>query len=179
MSDPQAGEPPFKYHPLSPLHGSELAALHARIFTRAWPPDAFRAFLCESTVYGFAVARDTVSGFVLCRVAVDEAEVLTFGVVPEHRRRGVGGALLSLAMAEAVRRGARRMFLEVGEANAAARCLYDAAGFTCVGRRERYYRGGLDGADARAAALVLRCDLCDPKTHPGGGTVGISDDDPR
>jgi ribosomal-protein-alanine N-acetyltransferase len=41
------------------------------------------------------------------------------------------------------------MFLEVAEANAAARALYAAAGFAEVGRRRRYYA---DGGDA----LVLR-----------------------
>jgi ribosomal-protein-alanine N-acetyltransferase len=58
-------------------------------------------------------------------------------------------------MAEAVRRGAVEIFLEVAEPNAAARALYACAGAREVGRRPRYYA---DGADA----LVLRIDLPRP-----------------
>jgi ribosomal-protein-alanine N-acetyltransferase len=40
---------------------------------------------------------------------------------------------------EAARRGARRIYLEVAEDNAAARALYAAEGFEPIGRRRGYY----------------------------------------
>jgi [ribosomal protein S18]-alanine N-acetyltransferase len=82
-------------------------------------------------------------------MAGDEAEILTFGVVPEARRRGHGGSLLREAIGAARAKGAGAMFLEVAAGNAPALALYAREGFAEVGRRRRYYS---DGADA----LVLK-----------------------
>ncbi|OYW10169.1 MAG: ribosomal-protein-alanine acetyltransferase [Rhodospirillales bacterium 12-71-4] len=130
------------------MNPAEAATLHARAFPaeEAWGPDAIALMLEMPGAFG--VLRPGI-GFVLARVAADEAEILTLAVVPEARRTGQGGALLAAAMAGALARGAAAMFLEVSERNLAARALYAAAGFGEVGRRRRYYP---DGADA----LVLR-----------------------
>ncbi len=130
---------------------AEAARLHALAFpaAEAWGPDAIRLMLEMPGTFG--VLRPG-AGFVLARVAADEAEILTLAVAPAARRQGIGGALLAEAMAGAVVRGAGAMFLEVSDRNAAARALYAAAGFLSVGRRKRYYG---DGADA----LVLRREL--------------------
>ena len=90
-------------------------------------------------------------GFILCRVAADEAEVLTLAVLPEARRRGVGGALLTSALALALAWGVRTFFLEVAEDNPAALALYQGAGFGPIGRRPGYYRR----ASGSVAAIVL------------------------
>lgn len=127
---------------------AEAARLHALAFdpAEAWGPDAIRLMLEMPGTFG--VLRPG-AGFVLARVAADEAEILTLAVAPAARRQGTGGALLAAAMAGAVARGAGAMFLEVSDRNTPARALYGAAGFEEVGRRRRYYG---DGADA----LVLR-----------------------
>lgn len=171
MRQPPAGEPPLSLVPLSRRDCAALAALHAGVFAQAWSEADFNSFLADRAIYGLAIRGREPTGFILCRVVADEAEVLSFGVAPPHRRRGGGRALLALAMAEAVRRGARRMFLEVAEDNLAARALYDSAGFFCVGRREAYYRDRAGRSLAGSAALVLRCDLCDAPPRPDRGRI--------
>ncbi len=94
-------------------------------------------------------------GFVLARVASDEAEILTLAVAPGRRGKGLGRALLSAAIAEAQQRGANTMFLEVGNDNPAALALYAALGFANVGSRKGYYRG----RDAALLRLSLPADL--------------------
>ncbi len=133
---------------MTPSDAPEAACLHALAFppAEAWGADAIRLMLEMPGAFG--VLRPG-QGFLLCRVAADEAEILTLAVAPATRRQGLGSALLAEAMAGAVVRGATAMFLEVSDRNAAARALYAAAGFEEVGRRKRYYA---DGADA----LVLR-----------------------
>ncbi|MFT8243877.1 GNAT family N-acetyltransferase [Roseomonas sp. BN140053] len=128
-----------------------LAALHAAAFPPAeqWGEVAIGAML--DLPGGFGLLAEG-AGFVLARVAAGEAEILTLAVHPDHRRAGLGGALLATAAVGAAARGAAELFLEVSERNAAARALYAAAGCVEVGRRRRYYA---DGADA----LVLRLDL--------------------
>lgn len=87
-------------------------------------------------------------GFVIGRVAADEAEILTLAVAGAARRRGMGRALLDWMAGEVAAHGAGRLILEVSAGNDAARALYRGAGFTEIGRRRAYYPDGSD-------ALVL------------------------
>lgn len=125
-----------------------FALLHAHGFAEAWDASALRALMVSPG----AIALASADGFLIARVASDEAEILTVAVAPERRRDGQGGALLSAAIDAARAAGARRMFLEVSSQNAAAQALYARAGFTQVGRRARYYG---DGSDALVLALTL------------------------
>ena len=94
-------------------------------------------------------------GFVLSRRAHDEAEILSIAVAAKARRKGTARQLLQHHMRRLAGLGTKALFLEVEEANVAARRLYERAGFTQVGRRPSYYGTGKDAA----AALVLRRDL--------------------
>jgi ribosomal-protein-alanine N-acetyltransferase len=126
----------------------ELARLHAACFAQAWDARALAGLLESPGI----IALYAPGGFVLARVAADEAEILTIAVEPAARRKGVGQALLREAAARAERQGATRMFLEAGAANHAARALYATLGFDNVGSRRSYYEQGED-------ALILRRDL--------------------
>ncbi|MFC3124874.1 GNAT family N-acetyltransferase [Pseudoroseomonas globiformis] len=135
-----------------PADAGALAALHARSFpaAEAWGADALRLML---EAPGGAGLWDGRHGFILLRVAADEAEILTLAVVPQARRLGLGAALLGGALGLAAAGGAGTMFLEVSANNRAAMALYCNMGFSQVGSRRRYYADGSD-------ALVL--------SHPCG-----------
>jgi len=137
--------------PATPAHAAALAAIHAAAFPprEAWGRDAIALQLALPGVFGLV---EQQGGMILARVAADEAEILTLAVLPAMRRRGLGRALLLLAMAEARRRGAASLALEVAADNRAGRALYEQAGFVRVGHRRRYYADGSD-------ALVLRARL--------------------
>lgn len=132
-------------------HAPALAVMHAAAFPPGaqWGVDALAIQLGLPGVFGFvAMPEPAGGGFVLARVAADEAEILTLAVMPSVRRAGLGRALVTAALESAGARGAVAMLLEVGEGNAAARALYATLGFAMVGRRRRYY-GDED-------ALILR-----------------------
>jgi len=136
-----------------------VARLHARCFFDAWGQDMLRQILAMPGAYGLAArsgGRGALIGFALCRVAADECELLSLGVAPHHRARGVGAKLLSAAMEHAAAARARRFFLEVAEDNAPALRLYAAHGLFPVGRRPDYYENA-DGS--RTHAVTMRCDL--------------------
>jgi len=95
------------------------------------------------------------AGFVLARDLGDECEILSLGVAPPWRRRGVGGDLIGAVIAEAKRRGNASIVLEVATDNDAARRLYTRFGFVAAGRRARYYRR----IDGPADAFILRLAL--------------------
>ncbi len=127
-----------------------LSAIHRAAFPprEVWGGDAIALQLVMPGTFGLVEVR---GGMLLARVAADEAEVLTLAVLPALRRQGLGRALLQAAMAEARRRGAAAMTLEVAVDNVPARDLYQRAGFTQVGRRRRYYASGADALVLRAA----------------------------
>lgn len=133
-------------------HGPLMAELHASAFppSEAWGAAAFEMQLALPGTFGFV---DPEGGMILCRVAADEAEVLTLAVHPVRRRRGIAWRLLRRAIEEALGRGAGRMFLEVSSANAGGRALYASAGFREAGLRRGYYRDGSDALVLRARAF--------------------------
>jgi ribosomal-protein-alanine N-acetyltransferase len=147
------GAPPIGDMPVaaSPAHSAALAALHAVAFPpgEQWSERAFASQLGMPGVFGLITGD---AGFVLARVAADEAEILTIGVVPASRRRGIGATLLAEAERRAEGQGARVMFLDVAAENLAARALYAAFGYQQIGRRPRYYA---DGTDALVLARSL------------------------
>jgi [ribosomal protein S18]-alanine N-acetyltransferase len=136
--------------PVGPAHAAVLAAIHSAAFPReAWGAGAFQVQLEMHSVLGLL---DERGGTALLRITADEAEILTIGVIPAARRRGVARALLEESMKRLRALGVRTVFLEVGVRNRAARALYEASGFKEVGRRRRYYANGED-------ALILRATL--------------------
>ena len=111
----------------------------------ATPPERGRSKFCPSQT-------TDVTGFIIVRVAADEAEILTIAIADDYRRRGVGRALMDAAMMSVIAQGATRLHLEVASSNETARKFYADAGFIQTGRRARYYP---DGADALLLSKAL------------------------
>jgi ribosomal-protein-alanine N-acetyltransferase len=134
-----------------------LAALHAEAFPHdPWSEEAMTRLLAMPGSFALIAAEnDDPAGLVLARIAADEAEIVTLGVVPRFARRGIGRSLAAAAADRAASLGAVRLFLEVGTGNLAARGLYGTLGFREVGRRSGYYPGGED-------AVVLALPLSPP-----------------
>lgn len=111
-------------------------------FGEAWSAAQLRSTLSLSGSWACLLHDDGAAlGFSLCRRAGPEAELLLGGVLPLHRGRGAGSALLDAAFGTASGFGIDIMFLEVRDGNHAAQQLYERAGFVAVGRRRDYYRG--------------------------------------
>ena len=130
-----------------------LQALHAQAFDQPWGAVEIERLMRILGGFALVAEADEPQGFVLVRAVAGEGEILTLAVVPAFRRRGVGRALVEAAAAEAVRRGAAALYLEVAEDNPDAIALYESTGFEAAGLRRAYYaRLGARPADA----LVLR-----------------------
>jgi len=128
-----------------PVHAIEQAS-----FTDPWSVRDFRECVASDVLFFVAAARSGVDGYVVAQDAADEGEILNLAVAPARQRGGIGRALVGQVLTTLAQRGARRVFLEVRESNAAARALYAALGFEEVGRRTRYYRRPVEDA------IVLR-----------------------
>ena len=144
-----------KIAPLPVGAAEPLAALHGACFPEdPWDAEALGRILALHGGFGFlAWKADMPVGFALARDLGGESEILTLGVLPASRRRGVGRALLRAILDRARGHSIPSIVLEVAADNAAARRLYAAAGFVPIGHRPRYYRRG----DETVGALLLRC----------------------
>jgi ribosomal-protein-alanine N-acetyltransferase len=133
-----------------------MASLHAACFHRGWSDGEFESFLNERSVIAHRVTlRGKLVGFILSRLAVDEAEILSVAVTSRHRGMGLARAMLAMHLRRLAGAGCRTVFLEVDETNEPARRLYKSAGFREVARRESYYKT----ASGTTTALVLRRDI--------------------
>ncbi|EJN05230.1 acetyltransferase [Phyllobacterium sp. YR531] len=137
-----------------------LVPIHAGTFRQPWNEDDFHALLREGNVFGF-IAREEgnrgapAGGFVLARLVLDEAEILTIAVAPQFQRKGVGHALMDATLRHLHNERADMLFLEVDELNIPALGLYRGLGFKQVGKRPGYY----ETPSGRSAALTMRRDL--------------------
>jgi len=80
-----------------------------------------------------------IVGFLVARHLASEWELENIVVAPTVRRKGLGRQLVDALLAAARKTDSESVFLEVRESNAAARKLYEVAGFRLTGRRTSYY----------------------------------------
>ena len=120
-----------------------------------WSAEQFRSELAgvpDVRWYVVAEADGAVVGYAGLQAPAlpgDPADVLTIAVAPAWQRGGVGTLLMTALEAEARRRGAGELLLEVRADNEPAKTFYGRHGFERIAVRRKYYGGGRDG-------LVLR-----------------------
>ncbi len=133
-----------------------LARLHGASFSQVWDSAALAGLLAHGSKTLLAEQDGAILGFVLYRLAADEAEILTLVCAAEARRRGIARHLVQAAATDAADSGAAHLFLEVGTDNEPARGLYAALGFKQIGQRKEYYPSTSGKSED---ALLLSCSL--------------------
>jgi ribosomal-protein-alanine N-acetyltransferase len=133
------------------IRAARLATLHAACFTvpAPWTQAAFASLLASPGTFLI----DRGEGFLLGRVVLDEAEILTLAVAPHARRKGLARQMLAEFEETAKAKGADRALLEVAANNPPARALYSAAGYNEAGLRRGYY--AIPGSAPAIDALTL------------------------
>ncbi|WP_201862642.1 GNAT family N-acetyltransferase [Microvirga soli] len=145
--------------PVGTAAAARLAAIHASAFPRPWGTLDFERMLGERGIVAdglFLGRAKKPSGFVLSRIVLDEAEIITVAIAPEARGKGHARILLTPHLDALSRRGVARVHLEVEEGNGPAIALYRRAGFRETRRRAGYYHKA-DGT--KASALTMALDL--------------------
>ena len=145
----------------------EVIRLNRENLPENYSEDFFEEVL-ETNPESFLVAEeesrpDRLVGYIMCRVEigfpllgrgpiVKRGHVISIAVAPEHRRKGVGTALMIGGMNALRSRGCSEVYLEVRVGNEPAISLYRKLGFRVVRRIPGYYR---DGEDAFVMARSL------------------------
>ena len=126
----------------------EVLAIEKVSFSDPWSREMFRS---ELEVGGGTYARiaergNTLVGYLLAVLVMDEAHLGNLAVDPSERRSGVGQRLLDDLLETARERGVSRVTLEVRECNEIARKFYYRNEFIDVAIRKNYYRNPVEDA---------------------------------
>jgi [ribosomal protein S18]-alanine N-acetyltransferase len=151
---PARDAPEVRLRPMRPADLDALMPFEQQMFgPESWSRQGYLDELADTELRYYIVA-ETADHQLLGTAGLltigETAQILTVGVLPAARRRGVGRLLVRALVEEARRRRAEEVLLEVREDNEAARQLYESEGFTVLGRRRGYYEQG------RVDAVTMR-----------------------
>ena len=139
---------------VEPATAADLDAIDAierHSFATPWPRHAFEVELARDIARLTVARAPDVIGFCNYWLLSDggpggEVQVMAIASHPDHRRAGVGAALLAEALDHGRAHRAEVATLEVRRGNAPAIAMYERAGFRTVHVRARYYQD--NGEDA-------------------------------
>ena len=133
----------------TPHDFAELWALDQRCFVPeiAYTSDELREAMREPEAFTLVAERGgAIVGFLVGALdARRRGHVITIDVVPDLRRRGLGGRLIAAAEQRWLHAGVQLVRLEVAVNNHSALAFYARLGYRILHRLPRYYPGGLDG----------------------------------
>jgi ribosomal-protein-alanine N-acetyltransferase len=123
-----------------------------------WTRGIFRDCLQAEHYCQLLIDDGHIIGYCVMSTGAGEAHVLNVCVHPRQRQQGWGRYLLRQMVAEAARRQADLLLLEVRISNQSAIHLYDSLGFNEIGLRRNYYPSKQGREDALLMALQLISD---------------------
>ncbi len=151
-----ASEPAARALTLRPMRWwdiEHLVPLEQLLFPQdPWTAAGFWSELAgapDTRTYVIAELGDELVGYAGLMCVGGSADIQTIAVAPAHQGRGAGRALLAELIAEAGRRDAASLMLEVRADNEPALNLYARHGFEQLAVRRDYYGRGQD-------AVVMR-----------------------
>src|ERR1700760_3510376 len=102
-----------RIEPLSHGTAGPISLLHHACFPEdPWDAGAIEQIMAIPGFFGLVGwAKTTPVGFALALALGEEAEIVSLGVLPDHRRCGIGSAILNAVCCDARLRGARRVVL--------------------------------------------------------------------
>lgn len=129
--------------PMRWWHIEALLPIERALFgAEEWTPATFWSELAqpESRYYRVALVDESVVGYAGLCTYDDQSWVQNIAVSADQQGRGIGARLLDDLLAEAGRRKARQVALEVRADNDIAQRLYARRGFEAVAVRRGYYQ---------------------------------------
>jgi ribosomal-protein-alanine N-acetyltransferase len=144
------------YRPANAFDLAVFVSLDKKLFPYSpWSASQYKEEFSSPTRH-FVVALDDAQGIIgyagVFAPGGAEADVLTVGVIPSQRGKGIARQLMALITDWAKQQGSIAMMLEVKVDNTEAIGLYESLGYSKLNVRRDYFGAGLD-------ALVMRLDL--------------------
>jgi [ribosomal protein S18]-alanine N-acetyltransferase len=133
----------------------EVARLEKSLYAFPWSLGNFRdsitaGYDCWAVTHG-----ESLIGYAVLMVALDEAHLLNVAVAEEWQNQGIGRAFLGHLIEVARAAGCQIIYLEVRPSNVTARHLYRTIGFQQIAIRPDYYPATGGREDALFLGLTL------------------------
>lgn len=133
----------------------DVAHLERSLYAFPWSLGNFRdsiaaGYDCWSVTHG-----ESLIGYAVLMIALDEAHLLNFAVASEWQNQGIGRGFLRHMVEVARLAGCQIVYLEVRPSNIAARHLYRTTGFQQIAIRPDYYPAVSGREDALFLGLSL------------------------
>ena len=133
----------------------EVARLEKALYAFPWSLGNFRDSVSADYDCWVVTHGETVIGYAVLMVALDEAHLLNFAVAGEWQNQGIGRGFLKHMVEVARVAGCQIVYLEVRPSNLAARHLYRVMGFQQIAIRPEYYPATGGREDALFLGLAL------------------------
>ena len=133
----------------------EVARLEKSLYAFPWSLGNFRdsvnaGYDCWTVTHG-----ETVIGYAILMVALDEAHLLNVAIAAQWQGQGVGRDFLAHMVGVAKSASCQIVYLEVRPSNMPARHLYRKLGFQQIAIRPEYYPAHHGREDALFLGLAL------------------------
>ncbi len=124
-----------------------VAEMEHQLFADAWSEKAVLDTLgLSNTICLTAEKAGRITGYLLAYTAADEAEIARIAVAKEFQRQGAARTMLEELFDLCAQQEVGKVLLDVRESNAAARSLYEHAGFKEDGVRQKFYENPVEDA---------------------------------
>ena len=96
---------------------------------------------------GLSMINTTYIGHIYASVSSDQADIISFLIKENYRRKGFGSILFKKFLQKLCKKGIKSIFLEVSKQNKIAQNFYYKYKFQKVGVRPRYYKKKISRVD--------------------------------
>ena len=125
---------------ITAAHLSAVAALETLCFADPWSEKALELLLTDGAYGAVCLADGHIVAYGGILWAPDEGQITNIATHPDHRRCGMGAAVLEHLIAVARSRGCEQLSLEARVSNVPAIALYERYGFVKMGLRRGFYK---------------------------------------
>lgn len=127
-----------------PMDFSRILSMHEENFKEFADPWLYmKAHEICNDMFLVSIDGDELLGFVVgMQVNSDRGKILSIAVSKNHRRQGIGSALMKEILKQFKKANLKFVCLEVRISNKAAQLFYEKLGFKKIGVIENYYEDG-------------------------------------
>lgn len=137
-----------------------IVAIENQVHAAPWSRDHFLSELSKSYSQFWVLTDDEtdeiVVGYLVFWQLFDESEILNIAIGLPYRGLGFAKKLIAKAIAHSVRKGLKKLTLEVRKSNEAAIHLYQRLGFAITRVRKDFYPAVLTQGKSRTPADGLK-----------------------
>lgn len=148
--------PAFSLRPASADDLATVLEIERRSYPLPWTEESFRQEMEKPFARFFVLTDDetdsVVAGYIVFWLMFDECHILNVTVHPDWRGLKLGTRLVQQTINEAVKREAKRVFLEVRKSNTGAVAFYQSFNFYIDHVKKAFYA---DGEDAYFMQIFL------------------------